>query len=1287
MIDINQIIDGRFRVASRIGDGAMGEVYRGLDTQTNEPVAIKVLKQDLVRNDPDVIERFAREGEVLRMLDHPNIVKMLASIVENAQHYIVMEYVGGGSLDQLLKREKQLQIDRVLDIGIGLCDALARAHGLKVVHRDIKPQNVLLAEDGAPRLTDFGVAHMSNLSSITQSGALIGTFPYISPETWNYEEPDERTDIWSLGIMLYEMLVGRRPFHSNQPARIKAAVLRDPAPPLHQSRADAPLALANLIDHMLEKDRERRIPSVRLVAAELESIARGASGLLASRLKERTIAGAQPGPPAPAQAGAAPARTPDVDLTVISTEAGYAVQLRSSFAIDAPRAQPFELPFDRAALARQRRNIAEWIKQARITRLSGNDELRLAREFGSALFERLFTGPVLEAFRGSRAALPPGERLRLRLRLPDALTLIPWELLYDPSAQKFLALEPDLTLVRYPEQPASGARLRVNGPLQVVVVLASPSGIDYPPIRLDRELQRLEAVLNTPLQQSLLHLDVIRGHGTLDQLRARLRRPVHILHVLCHGDQEPVGGGVLIFEDTDGAPEPVRAEQLGMQLHKQRGQIQLVLLNACLGTLPADEDPHSSVGAALLRGGVPAVIAMQFELAEDAAVELARVFYAELVSGAPVDLALTEARQHLSGRYRSRLDWAVPVLFLRSDDGTLFDVAGQAAASAASKDANASDHYTRLENGTRQLLRQLGRESGAYTEALVHRQRLTENITQTRRFGDTPALSATRATIVERLNELAQAELSIPFRQLCMLPPLSEPEPTLIDQGALKRLWLRAQTAYTTRDWERAARLLRQVAATDPNYETVQAMLAEALRQHSLHPLYRQACEQRDEEQWQAVLDLLAELDRQQPGYPDAEGLRAWAEARRRRASWYSQADTARGRGDWAAVVAAIEALLAEFPSEAEARALLAQANDQQAQASRRQAEQPHSRTRASRDPRARFGAPLLHIEAGEYDAALDLLAARLQQDDRDAAILTASLIERPDVPFKLRLRAAHLVERAGDPRRGVCTITPAWCSFGGGRYLIATQADSSSDVAVAARRVRVKAFRIARYPITVAQYRRFQEDPSGYANQRWWTAHGWAWKQDPAGSHPRLKAANHREPPHQPVTDVSWYEAAAFCAWLSERWRAAGWLRGADLIRLPTEAEWEVAAMADPQRSDMRAWRPPSEAIWQNVAEAGIGRPSAVGLFPHGSSPGGAYDMAGNVWEWCASHYDDYPHDAGRRREDFQASDTGPVARGGAYNMSNSSSGWHARKWFFAHMGYAFLGFRVALVTKGLFR
>jgi len=268
------ILADRFEIDDFIAQGGMGAVYRGRDLQTGQPVAIKLLKASVVAENPDIMARFEREGEVLRRLDHPNIVKMLAAVSAGDAHYIVMEYVGGGSLRDLLRAPDKLPIPRVARIALELADALSRAHHLKIIHRDIKPDNVLLAEDGTPRLTDFGVAHADSVN-LTSPNVVVGTMAYLSPEALSGLTLDERTDIWAFGVMLFEMLTGHRPFEGDHPAAIATAILHKPLPNLETIRPDAPIALVNLIAGMLEKDRDRRIPSVRQVGAELEAILKG----------------------------------------------------------------------------------------------------------------------------------------------------------------------------------------------------------------------------------------------------------------------------------------------------------------------------------------------------------------------------------------------------------------------------------------------------------------------------------------------------------------------------------------------------------------------------------------------------------------------------------------------------------------------------------------------------------------------------------------------------------------------------------------------------------------------------------------------------------------------------------------------------------------------------------------------------------------------------------------------------------------------------------------------------
>src|SRR5579871_5955534 len=206
---MTQTVANRYAVGSKIGSGGMGDVFRGIDQRNNAPVAIKVLKSELATQ--EMIARFIREGEALRQLNHPHIVALLDAVQEGGNHYLIMELVEGGTLEELLRRSQRLPIPQILNIALDLTDALTRAHRLNVVHRDIKPANVLIAGDGMPRLSDFGIARVVG-SNITETGKVIGTAAYIAPEVLQGDSADVSSDIWSLGVLLFEMLVGEAPF-------------------------------------------------------------------------------------------------------------------------------------------------------------------------------------------------------------------------------------------------------------------------------------------------------------------------------------------------------------------------------------------------------------------------------------------------------------------------------------------------------------------------------------------------------------------------------------------------------------------------------------------------------------------------------------------------------------------------------------------------------------------------------------------------------------------------------------------------------------------------------------------------------------------------------------------------------------------------------------------------------------------------------------------------------------------------------------------------------------------
>jgi CheY-like chemotaxis protein len=268
----NTLINGRYQLGRMIGGGSMGNVYIGTDILTGEPVAIKQLRIELGSNLDEMVERFLREGEALRRLNHPNIVKVLATCDEGSQHSIVMEYVAGGSLADRLEQQPQLPVEEVLSIGLELSDALSRAHHLHILHRDLKPANILLAEDGTPRLTDFGLARIGHLPRLTETGSILGTFYYLSPEAVENRELNERSDLWSFGVVLFEMLTGRLPFLGETPFEVVWAIKHHPLPPLENLRKGLPPGLVNLVGRMLRKDNPARVDSARQVGVELETI-------------------------------------------------------------------------------------------------------------------------------------------------------------------------------------------------------------------------------------------------------------------------------------------------------------------------------------------------------------------------------------------------------------------------------------------------------------------------------------------------------------------------------------------------------------------------------------------------------------------------------------------------------------------------------------------------------------------------------------------------------------------------------------------------------------------------------------------------------------------------------------------------------------------------------------------------------------------------------------------------------------------------------------------------------
>jgi serine/threonine protein kinase/tetratricopeptide (TPR) repeat protein len=276
---------GVYEILAPIGAGGMGEVYRALDTRLGRKVAMKVLPQGLA-SDPVRLARFEREAKTVAALNHPNIV-VLHSIEEaDGVRLMTMELVDGRSLDDFIT-PGGLPLPRILDLAIPLADALAAAHQKGVVHRDLKPANVMVTGDGRVKVLDFGLARTTvspsdlNLTAastldvpVTAPHHVVGTIPYMAPEQIQEEPVDAQADLFSFGILLYELATGRRPFVGQTFVEVASAILRDSPVPLRETRPDLPPDFEHLVGRCLEKNRAYRIRSARDVRSELETMRR-----------------------------------------------------------------------------------------------------------------------------------------------------------------------------------------------------------------------------------------------------------------------------------------------------------------------------------------------------------------------------------------------------------------------------------------------------------------------------------------------------------------------------------------------------------------------------------------------------------------------------------------------------------------------------------------------------------------------------------------------------------------------------------------------------------------------------------------------------------------------------------------------------------------------------------------------------------------------------------------------------------------------------------------------------
>jgi TolB-like protein/Tfp pilus assembly protein PilF len=295
-----------YRITAAIGAGGMGEVYRATDTKLGRDVALKVLPAEMASS-PERLERFKREARAVAALNHPHIVTIYSVEEADSVHFLTMELVEGQSLDLLLA-EGALPVARLVEIATALADALAAAHEKGIVHRDLKPANVMVGSGGRVKVLDFGLAKVESAGGAppnstelptemkTQEGVVMGTVPYMSPEQVQGRAVDHRTDIFSLGIIFYEMATGQRPFQGQSSAELISSILRDTPPSVVELRVDLPVELARVIQRCLEKSVAERFPSAQELRYGLRGVPTGAPSIrTATALAPRPLAAADSG--------------------------------------------------------------------------------------------------------------------------------------------------------------------------------------------------------------------------------------------------------------------------------------------------------------------------------------------------------------------------------------------------------------------------------------------------------------------------------------------------------------------------------------------------------------------------------------------------------------------------------------------------------------------------------------------------------------------------------------------------------------------------------------------------------------------------------------------------------------------------------------------------------------------------------------------------------------------------------------------------------------------------------
>ncbi len=285
---------GNYKILEKLGEGGMGAVFKGVDVMVEREVAIKMLRPEIARQ-PEIVERFRSEAVTLAKLNHPSIATLFSFFRQGDEFFMVMEFVPGRPLDTLLRDFGPMPVEQAVPVFVKILEGIDHAHKMGILHRDIKPANIMITPAGAVKVTDFGIARIVGAARMTRQGNIVGTLEYIAPERIRGEEHDTRSDLYSLGAVLYEMLCGRLPFETDNEFALMQAHLTAPPPPLNRPGLLIPPEIEAVTMRALAKRAEERFAA----AAEFSQALQAAWAAWAARAPKATRVAASLPPPAP----------------------------------------------------------------------------------------------------------------------------------------------------------------------------------------------------------------------------------------------------------------------------------------------------------------------------------------------------------------------------------------------------------------------------------------------------------------------------------------------------------------------------------------------------------------------------------------------------------------------------------------------------------------------------------------------------------------------------------------------------------------------------------------------------------------------------------------------------------------------------------------------------------------------------------------------------------------------------------------------------------------------------